>query len=260
MEETRDEALTTDGWPVELPVFVGPLDLLLHLIQKDELSIYDIPIASICDQYQGYIRAAQEIDLELAGEFLWMAAWLLQLKSRLLLPRQREDEDPRQELVERLVAYRQVKELASVLYEIDVVRRCLWQPSVHCELEVDEELDWEDVDLRLLARTYLQVMERLAANHPPPIEVLPLRYRVQETMRDLYHRVAEGGRFDLLGHLHTRPDPEEVVTLVVAALELVRLGGVSATQRRPFAEILLAPGCRRLEAAELITAGGDHGE
>ena len=93
------------GPSVELPFFCGPLDLLLHLIRKNEVSIYDIPILSICDQYHEHIRAMQELDLEVAGEFLWMAAWLLQLKSKMLLPRtETEEGDPREELVERLLA------------------------------------------------------------------------------------------------------------------------------------------------------------
>jgi len=256
MESAVHEESTLHGWPVELPEFTGPLDLLLHLIQKNKLSIYDISISRICDQYHDYIRAAQEIDLELAGEFLWTAVWLLHLKSRELLPRPLAEEDPRHELVERLLAYRQVKELAAVLYEVDVVRRCLWGPSLTVDVAEDEELDWEDVDLRLLARTYLRVMDRLAASNPEPLRVSPLRFRVQEKMRELYKRVTSKGRFLLLRHLHTRRDPEEVVTLVVAVLELVRLGGLSAEQQRPFSEIVLEPGRRSLPEAELSPKSG----
>jgi segregation and condensation protein A len=244
------------GPPVELTVFSGPLDLLLHLIRKNEVSIYDIPIFSICDQFNAHLRAMQEMDLDVAGEFLWMASWLLHLKSKMLLPQVVEgEEDPREELVERLLAYRRVKELASYLYDTDTVRRCIWTPEVGCDVEktADPELDWEDVDLRLLAETYLQVMQRFAAAHPPPLQVLPLRYNVQEKMQDIYQQVISDGLMPLLRHLHSRSDPEEVATVMVATLELVRLRGVFAEQRLPFAEIYLRPGDTRLTSSEMLS-------
>jgi segregation and condensation protein A len=232
------------GPSVELEFFSGPLDLLLHLIRKNEVSIYDIPIVTVCDQYHEHIQAMQDLDLEVAGEFLWMAAWLLQLKSKMLLPGTRTDEeDPRDELVERLLAYRRVKELASILHDKDLVRRCIWPAGIAAELDEGEvELDWEEVDLQTLADAYLQVMQRFAAAHPPPIQVLPLRYNVQDKMREIYRQIREEDLVPLTRHLNRRPDPEEVVVLIVAALELVRLGAARAEQRLPFAEIYLRRG------------------
>jgi chromatin segregation and condensation protein Rec8/ScpA/Scc1 (kleisin family) len=107
------------------------------------------------------------------------------------------------------------------------------------------------VDLRVLAQAYLDVMQRFEAAHPPPLQVLPLRFNVEETMRGLYQRVMTERLVPLLRHLHSRSDPEEVVTVVVATLELVRLRGVLAEQRRPFAEIYLRPGDRPLGVGEL---------
>ena len=112
------------------------------------------------------------------------------------------------------------------------------------------------LDLRTLARTYLRVMERFAASHPPPLRLLPLRFRVEDKMAEIYARVAEEGSMPLLSHLHSRPDPEEVVTLVVAVLELARLGGIAVTQRRAFAEIDLKPGPNTLEASMAKAKGG----
>jgi len=240
------------GPPVELPFFCGPLDLLLHLIRKNEVSIYDIPIVTICDQYNDHIRALQELDLEIAGEFLWMAAWLLQLKSKLLLPRAAEEgEDPREELVERLLAYRGVRELASILHDKDLVRQCIWPAGVRPELGEEEvELDWEEVDLQILAETYLAVMQRFAAAHPPPLEILPLRFSVQDKMREIYHRILSDDLVPLMRHLNRRPDPEEAVALIVATLELVRLRAVRAEQRQPFSEIYLRKGERSLDETE----------
>lgn len=239
------------GPEVTLPDFTGPLDLLLHLVRKNKVAIEDIPIASICDQYHEYLSAMQSLDLDVAAEFLWMASWLVYAKSRTLLPVTPSSEgepDPKHELVERLIAYRRVKEVAAFLYDRDVVRRCLWAPEVPMgEGSGELEIDWEDVDLRTLARAYLDVMNRFAASHPPPLQVEPLRFTVEEKMRELYTRVHDLGMLPLLRHLDSRTDAEEVVALVVATLELVRLGGVLAEQRRAFAEIYLRPGHRPLQ-------------
>jgi segregation and condensation protein A len=250
----RDASSTEGiGPPIDLPSFSGPLDLLLHLIRANDLSIYDIPIALICDQYHDHLAAMQELDLDIAGEYLWMASWLLHLKSRMLLPRREdEQEDPRDELVERLLEYRRVKELAALLHDKDLVRRCLWSPEVAPDLQPQErEVDWESVDLLVLARTYLEIMQRFRAAHPPPLQVIPLRFRLQDTMREIYRRVSSEGAFGLLRDLHGRAETEEVVVVFVAALELVRIGAVRAEQRRPFAEIYLRMGDRRLVEGDL---------
>ncbi|MCK5378482.1 MAG: segregation/condensation protein A [Acidobacteria bacterium] len=241
------------GPPIEVPVFTGPLDLLLHLIRKNRFSIHDIPIFRICDQYHQHLRQMQRLDLELAGEFLVMASWLLHLKSRTLLPKVSAEaggEDPRHELVERLLEYRRVKDVAEYLYDTDVVRRCLWEPNVGVQdLGGELELDWEDVDLRVLARTYLEVMDRFSVAHPPPLQVIPLRFRVQDKMQELYDNVHKQKLMPLLRHLNSRSDQEEVVAVVVATLELVRLGGIRAEQRRVFAEIFLRPGPQPYDSA-----------
>ncbi len=252
------------GPAIEVGGFTGPLDLLLHLIRKNEYSIHDIPIAEICDQYHRILHEMQDhLDLGLAGEFLWMASWLLHLKSRTLLPRTSEsiEDDPRKELVDRLLEYRRVRRLAETLYETDVVRRHLWPAGFPPDArEREVEVDWEDVDLRLLARTYLEVMDRFAAAHPPPLQIIPLRFRVQDKMKELYDAVHQRKMMPLLRHLDTRSDSEEVVALVVATLELVRLGGVRAEQRRVFSEIYLRPGPRVFDPEESFNFGFREGE
>jgi segregation and condensation protein A len=260
MAESLEEL---QGPAVELEIFSGPLDLLLHLIKKNEVSIYDIPIARICDQYHDRLKAMKDLDLDRAGDYLWMASWLLHLKSKMLLPRVVEgEEDPREELVERLLEYRRVKELASYLYDADIVRRCLWIPEVAASPAppAEVELDWEDVDLRVLAEVYLEVMQRFEASHPPPLQVLPLRYSVEEKMSSLYHQVRSDGVVPLLRHLNSRSDSHEVAAVMVATLELVRMRGVFAEQRRAFAEIYLRPGDRELGDEQLSVAGsGERG-
>src|SRR5262245_5459477 len=113
---------TTDQYKVKLEVFEGPLDLLLYLIKKEEVSIYDIPIARITEQYLDYVRAMQELDIGVAGEFLVMAATLIHIKTQMLLPRdpdalEGESEDPRNELVYQLLEHQKFKGAANVLHQ-----------------------------------------------------------------------------------------------------------------------------------------------
>ena len=117
-------------YQVKLADFEGPLDLLIHLIEKDKIDIYDIPIVSVTEQYVAYLNAMQEYNLDVASEFLLMAAMLLQIKSRMLLPKPpaeegEEEADPRQMLVDMLVEYRKTKKLAQAL------RECLQRASLH---------------------------------------------------------------------------------------------------------------------------------
>ncbi|MCP4902493.1 MAG: segregation/condensation protein A [bacterium] len=262
--ETEFNVESTGSAPaVELPSFSGPLDLLLHLVRKNRMSIYDIPIAKICDQYHAYLADMQVLDLEMAGEFLWMASWLLQLKSRELLPGSEDGagEDAKQELVERLLEYRRIKELASMLYELDVVRKCLWQPKTRVDLEpAERSVDWEDVDLRLLAESYLTAMQRFEAAHPPPLQVIPLRFTVEEKMKDLASRVQREKVVPLVRTILRGAEAEEVVTVIVAVLELVRVGTVSADQQTAFAEVFLRARSVRDGDAILQYSGRDDGE
>ncbi len=261
MVEPNTDAMT-NAPAVELPSFSGPLDLLLHLVRKNRMSIYEIPIARICDQYHAYLAEMRVLDLEFAGEFLWMASWLLQLKSRELLPGSDDGaaEDARLELVERLLEYRRIKELAGVLYELDVVRKCLWQPKTRIDLEPTEtSVDWEDVDLRLLAESYLAAMQKFEAAHPPPLHVLPLRFTVEAKMKDLAGRVRRDGVVSLVRSVLHGAEAEEVVAVIVAVLELVRLGAVSADQQVAFGEVFLRVGEAGVENMPVKVAGIEDG-
>ncbi len=252
--------LTADEKPrpsVTLGAFEGPLDLLLHLVRENKVSIWDIPIVRICDQYHQALRAMEELDLEIAGEYLVYAAWLLVIKSRMLLPRRGEgdEEDPRRELVERLVEYEKVKSAASGLAGIDEVRRGIFAMSVAAPVEPPpEELELEEVDVFQLARALREVLERHQREHPAPLELEPLRFSVREKIVELFGLVSGERSFPLLSHLLTRPDPLEGVTFFVAALELARLGNVAVHQRRPFAEIYLTPTGAPLDVGALADA------
>ena len=117
---------------LKLTAFEGPLDLLLHLIERDKVDIYDIPIAAVTEQYISYLRSMSEFDMEVASDFLVMAATLLQIKSRMLLPKQsaegeEEEADPRQQLVEMLVEYRRIKRAAAALADMKQSADLYWQ-------------------------------------------------------------------------------------------------------------------------------------
>ena len=123
------------SYRIKLEVFEGPLDLLLYLIKRDELNIYDIPIAQITDQYLGYLDMMQLLDLDVVGDFLVMAATLMQIKSKMLLPpdpteEEQEPEDPRDELVRRLLEYKKFKEAAETLHEKALVRQDFFPRAV----------------------------------------------------------------------------------------------------------------------------------
>lgn len=240
--------------PISLPNFTGPLDLLLHLVREQQLSIWDIPVARVCDQYQAALRQMEELDLEVAGEYLVCAAWLLLLKSRSLLPRREagEESDPQAELAARLVEYGRVKEAAAALAGIEELRRGM--AAVRVERGEDESdeamLDLEEVDVLMLARAMTEVLERHRREHPPVMELEPLRFTVREKIVALFELVRSQRSFPLLSHLLTRPSRLEGVTWFLAGLELVRLGVAGVHQRKPFAEVYLrATGAPLIEEA-----------
>lgn len=227
-----------------LAVFEGPLDLLLHLVREQRVSIWDVPIAEICDQYHAALRDMDELDLEIAGEYLVYAAWLLLIKSRMLLPRHPEEggEDPRKELVERLVEYERVKAAAAELAGLEEVRRGMTNARAAAMVTPPEdELELEDLDVLAVAEALRSVLERHRREHPPVLELEPIRFSVRDKILELYEMVRSQRSFPLLSHLLTRPDRLESVTLLIAALELVRLGTATVHQRRAFAEIYLTP-------------------
>ena len=187
---------TLERFPVKLEVFEGPLDLLLHLIKKHELDIYDIPIALITRQYLDYIGFMQDLQLDVAGDFLVMAATLIHIKSRSLLPRpapEQEDpeEDPREALVRRLVEHQKFKAAAELLHDRETVRSAQWsRPDERIAALAGEGLDKEpelEVDLFSLMTAFKAIVER-AKQRPVnylPMEQMPLEMRIEQLMARL---------------------------------------------------------------------------
>ena len=223
---------------VILDAFEGPLDLLLYLIKRQNIDILNIPIAKITHQYMQYIELMQELQLELAAEYLVMAAMLAEIKSRMLLPRpaaQEEDgDDPRAELVRRLQEYERYKQAAQDVDALPRLERDVFQASAEmCERKVVEIQP--DVSLRELLLSFQEVLVRadMFAHHQVQREPLSVRQR----MSDVLERV-QGGQFVEFTSLFT---PEEgrmgVVVTFLSILELIRESLLDIVQAEPFAPI-----------------------
>ncbi|NGX16439.1 segregation/condensation protein A [Wenzhouxiangella sp. XN24] len=223
---------------VILDAFEGPLDLLLYLIKRQNIDILNIPIARITQQYMQYIEVMQELQLELAAEYLVMAAMLAEIKSRMLLPRpaaqEEEGEDPRAELVRRLQEYERFKQAAQEIDGLPRLERDTFQASAEmCERKVVEILP--DVTLRELLLSFQEVLARadMFAHHHVQRETLSVRQR----MSDVLSRI-QGGQFVEFTSLFT---PKEgrmgVVVTFLAILELIRETLLDIVQAEPFAPI-----------------------
>jgi segregation and condensation protein A len=224
-----------EGYTVKVDIFEGPLDLLLHLIKQNQLDIYDIPIALVTEQYLEYIRIMKALDLTIAGEFLVMAATLMYIKSRMLLPApieevEEEEEDPRAELVQRLVEYKRFKEAALHLSHQALLGRDVFIRPVQ-EIEAEEgEIEADLFHLIDALRTLLRD-QKVDNFHEVTVERITLR----EKIRELYERL-QGAReavpfSDLFAPLASRV---ELIVTFLALLELIRSGMVRAYQRDAF--------------------------
>lgn len=254
-----------DAWKVRLPVFEGPLDLLLHLIRVNEVEITDIPVATICDQFHQYLDWMDELNLDVAGDYIYMAAYLIHLKSKLLLPRPKTvdgrevEEDPREDLVARLLAYRQLKDVAQSLAEVDSVRRGMW-PRTSDELQriakgEVPELDLGDVSVFDLVRTLKQVLDRFQREHPEPITVIGESFSLRGQIDRLMMRLRPGKPYDFVDDLRCLSGLREAIAAFLAVLEMIRLNLVRLHQTAGGA-ILLYRTTREADLAELEAIQG----
>jgi segregation and condensation protein A len=196
--EQTDFESSPDAYQVRLDSFEGPLDLLLHLIRKSELNIYDIPIALITEQYLGYIELMQDLDLDVAGEFLVMASTLIHIKSRMLLPRpepSQEDggpeEDPREALVRRLLEHQKYKAAAELLHEREALRSAQFmRPDSRVADVAGDEYEPElEVDLFSLLAAFRGVLER--AHRRPAMVLPPEQLSIEDRIKQVLGRLSE---------------------------------------------------------------------
>ena len=240
-QESEFESLLEE-YPVRLQNFEGPLDLLLHLIKKNEVNIYDIPIALVTQQYLDYLELMQELNLDVAGEFLVMAATLIHIKSRMLLPRpdptqEDPEEDPREALVRRLLEHQRFKAAAELLHEKEIQRSAQWgRPDGRvAELVGDPPEPEIEVDLFSLMAAFRQVMDRMRQRPvvPLPAEQIPLERRIEQLLARLSETEACGFE-ELFADVQTRAG---MIVTFLALLEMIRLKLVRVFQQGHFGPI-----------------------
>ena len=227
--EQEFESILPD-YPVKVADYEGPLDLLIHLIKRHEVDIYDIPIALVTAQYLEYLDLMGELDLDVAGEFLVMAATLIQIKSRMLVPRNdsdptspEDDEDPRDALVRRLLEHQKFKAAAELLHERETIRSAQWtRPDTRVEDLVDEPFERElEVDLFSLLKAFQSVLARSQAGPRVmlPTEIVPIEIRIQQLAARLSETEACGFE-ELFADASSRGD---LITTFLALLEMIRI-------------------------------------
>lgn len=254
-----------ESWRVRLPIFEGPLDLLLHLIRINEVEITDIPVALICDQFHEYLNLMEVLSLDIAGDYIYMAAYLIHLKSKMLLPKPRTiegkvvDEDPRQDLVERLLEYRRLKEAAQTLAEVDSVRRGMWlrrSGELRRLAQGDSpEMDISELSLFDLLRTFKDVIERWERDHPDPIHLAGEAWSVRDQIERLLGRLVPGKPYDFVDDLRSLTCRAEAIAAFLAVLEMTRMLLIRLHQTEMGA-ILLYRTERELQMAELEAIEG----
>jgi len=230
------------SYKVKLQVFEGPLDLLLHLIKKEEIDIYDIPIAKITEQYVEYLEFMKLLDLNIAGEFLVMAATLMHIKSKMLLPQPKmeeeaEEEDPRAELVKRLLEYKRFKEAASELYHRGARQSDYFARGVSL-LDADSKSQKEEyfeADLFDLMTAFNKIMKEI----PKKLfhEVVKDEYTIEEKIHDIFHLLVKKPYLSFYSLLRNAKKKTEIVTIFLAILELIRLKEIVVKQSKAFGDI-----------------------
>lgn len=240
--------------------YEGPLDLLLDLIRKQQIDIYDIPIAQITAQYLDYVQKAMEMDIELSAEFVYMAATLIQIKSKMLLPRDPElekiepEEDPRKELVDRLLEHERFKTAAEMLQQKRVVEEAAWSnPQIEQFLAEEGMEPGLQVTLFDLVKTFQSVLER--AKTRPVYEVSGEEVSVPDMIRyvgRIFEKERRGEVISARELFEGQKSRRAMICLFLALLELVKLQAIGLAQSEAFSEI----GLKRLPGYDAVFSSG----
>ncbi|CAN5513405.1 segregation/condensation protein A [soil metagenome] len=228
----------SDDLNIVMGEFEGPLDLLLHLIRQEQVSIYDIPVAHITDEYLHYLQVMQNLDMAVAGDFLVMAATLIELKTKMLLPRdpfteQKEEADPRHELVDQLLEYQKYKAAAQMLWSRATVERAVFKRA---ELETDKN----NSEVVVGAFDLLKVFQEILARHKDEVllEIEREEMSMAEMIERLRNMVMSAGELNLRVFFERARSRRELVLAFLSVLELVRTTEIKLFQRETFGEIL----------------------
>jgi segregation and condensation protein A len=237
-----------------IEIFEGPLDLLLHLIKKNEVDVYDIPIATITDQYLEVLQFLDQLNLDLAGEYLVMAATLMQIKSRMLLPpaegEEDEDEDPRAELVQQLEEYRRFREAAEHLADRDILHRDVFPRAPEpVERAAGELPPLRELSMGDLLEALREVLKRLPQEtaHSIVAERISIADRIPTILERL-----RAGDVEFTKLFPADATRREIITTFLALLELVRLRAVRAMQTEVYGPIVLTLAVKEGEEVQIV--------
>jgi segregation and condensation protein A len=231
---------SSDELQIKIGDFAGPLDLLLFVIRQEQANIFDIPIARITEQYLAYIQIMKRLDIAVAADFLVMAATLIEIKSRMLLPRDPtlpvdEDlDDPRKELVDRLLEYEKFKTAAGMLHERSTVEQAVFTRGSIESDENNAEIDANVFDL-------LTIFQKIAERHANEVKMEIEREEISlaDMIKTLKRRIFADGELSLLKFFEEMTSHRELVTAFIAVLEIVRVEGVKLIQKKTFGDIIL---------------------
>jgi segregation and condensation protein A len=220
------------GYRIELESFQGPLDLLLHLIRKNELDIYDIPIAEITNQYLAYLDIMRDLDLDVASEFLVMASTLMYIKSRMLLPVDEEEEegegeDPREELIRRLIEYQKYKKASEELAQMPVLHH-----DIFVRPETETGIQAEDIYTEATIFQLMDAFQRVLseADKRIPVEITRVAFTMEDGINLIESSLAGQPSISFSGLFSELHDRRRIITVFLSLLELIRRGRLIAVQ------------------------------
>jgi segregation and condensation protein A len=232
------ELLKRNHIKFKLDHFEGPLDLLLHLIRKSEVDIFDIPIVEITEQYMNYLDLLKEVDIDLSSEFMLMAATLIHIKTKMLLPKKPDEDDPRMELVERLLEHQQYKAAAMVLGQKEERESKVYYSSkkrVEPFMEIEEE--YIKADIFQLIAAFQNVLKSIGKDYE--IEVNHQKFTISDKINSLEGMLKAKPRLLFSEVMTGLRSKREIVVTFLALLELVRRRFINTLQHRSFGEIVL---------------------
>jgi len=238
-----NEKTVSTGYRIELDAFEGPLDLLLYLLRRDEIDIYDIPVAHVADQFLKYIRRARELDLDIASEYLVMAATLTKMKSKALLPTHRfdgeEEADPGAELRRQLILYRTFRMIAEELQKSEETWTEIYTSPGERERWSSDKTEIEPGQTSLL--DLLKALSRLSEGEPelPSQRIQRTLLTITECIGTLEHRILPGRTISFREIVGPEPERLKIVSYFITILELMRRGWINCHQAYPFSEIEL---------------------
>jgi segregation and condensation protein A len=236
------------NYKIRLDMFEGPLDLLLYLVKKDHLNIYDIPIAKVTQQYLEYINFMQLLDLDIVGDFLVMAATLMQIKSKMLLPAsetpaEEEQEDPRAELVKRLLEYEKFKQIAENLREKELSQQDVFKrPKTELSPDVQGAAKEDDKYFEASIFDLINAFSQALKDIPKEVfyEVIKDQFTVEQKVHDILHLLLVETEVKLSTLFSKSKDKLEVIVIFLAILELAKMKEIIARQDAAFEDIIIS--------------------